>query len=183
MRSSHCWTASPHPHHQSCCKDFKGCFVGSLGCIRDLTKVEVKALSFPSFFFFATVNLLILQSVEQQWINLFKVCIHKENLNFSGLNAWPAVWWLKGRHLQVALEGGGSALSPAPPHRCWPLGRCRASWQGRRKAGPLCATEKAFPRTGRVVSSSHRKQKKEKVKGHVEGQNGLNLVNVRGYSF
>lgn len=100
------WLLLPHPHRQSCCKDFKGCFVGSLGCIRDLTKVEVKALSFSSFFFFATVNLLILQSVEQQWINLFKVCIHKENLNFSGLNAWTAVWWLKGRHLQLALEGG-----------------------------------------------------------------------------
>lgn len=74
--------------HHAPCEDFKGCFVGSLGLIRDLTKVEVKALSFSSFFSFATVNLLILQSVEQQWINLFKVCIHKENLNFCGLNAW-----------------------------------------------------------------------------------------------
>lgn len=48
----------------SAAKILKAAFVGSLGHIRDLIKVEVKALLF--FFFFATVNLLILQSVEQQ---------------------------------------------------------------------------------------------------------------------
>lgn len=51
------------------------------------------------------------------------------------------------------------------------------------RLGLLCATENAFPRTGPVFSSSHGKQKKEEVKGHHKGQNGLNLVNIRGYSF
>jgi len=69
----------------SAAKILKAAFVGSLRHIRDLIKVEVKAFLF-FFSFFATVNLLILQSVEQQWINLFKVCIHKENVNFAALN-------------------------------------------------------------------------------------------------
>lgn len=135
------------------------------------------------FRFFATVNLLILQSVEQQWINLFKVCIHKENLNFSGLNAWTAVWWLKGRHLQLALAGGRQSTVTCSSAQVLTPRSILGLLMGQKEGWAFVCHREGFSKAGPVLSSSHRKPKKEEVKGHDAGQNGLNLVNIRGYSF
>lgn len=101
-------------------------------------------------------------------------------LSYSvGFSSWKSRY-----HCRLPKNDPGSLLSPASQHPGADLSVYSLPSDSRATLWSFCVPQRLFFRvTGSVFLSNHRKLNKEKVKGHREGQNGLNLVNIRGYSF